>query len=107
MIKEPPQLNVASVPVSRARIGGARYPSKTINGHAPFFATEPPTIRLLPKADWPHPSEGVSKRPLIWPFGGAAFRNFGAIGISDGVNGSTNGGNGILRDSASPRAHKK
>lgn len=56
----------------------------------------------------PHPSAGVSKRPLIWPFDfdGAAARNFGVIGTSDGVSGSTNGGNGILRDSASPRAQK-
>lgn len=65
VINEPPQLNVAFVPVSRARIGGARYARSTINGHAPCFACEPPTMRLFPDDECPHPSAGVSKRPLI------------------------------------------
>lgn len=84
------------------------FVSEAYHGHAPFFAGPPPTIRLFPRGECPHPSAGVSKRPLIWPFDfdGAAARNFGVIGTSDGVSGSTNGGNGILRDSASPRAQK-
>lgn len=41
-------------------------PNKAIQGQAPFLAGVPPTMRLiLGTPDIPHPSSGVSKRPLI------------------------------------------
>lgn len=36
-----------------------------IHGHAPFLAADPPTIRLFATLENPHPSFGVSKRPLM------------------------------------------
>lgn len=32
----------------------------------PFLAVDPPTIRLIATFVYPHPSVGVSKRPLIF-----------------------------------------
>lgn len=40
-----------------------------IDRHLPGFAFEPPTIFGFPTLVNPHPSFGVSKRPLIAEFG--------------------------------------
>lgn len=36
--------------------------------YLPFFAAEPPTMRLFATFEYPHPSSTVSKRPLMSDF---------------------------------------
>lgn len=57
--KRVPQRKLISFPFSFL------YPSSAIHGQAPTLAAEPPTIRVFETLVNPHPSLGVSKRPVM------------------------------------------
>lgn len=52
-----PALNTVAHPI--------RYPNSAIHGQAPTLAGAPPTILLFETFEYPQPSSGVNKRPLI------------------------------------------